>query len=64
LPRRCRGFTAHDFTIDQQAGTVGYPADHFQGYFPPLFDQLVADQVGFLRRHLKVDAPDRSRGVA
>jgi hypothetical protein len=28
LPRRCRGFTTHDFTIDQQAGTVGCPAGY------------------------------------
>jgi hypothetical protein len=28
LPRRCRGFTTYDFTIDQQAGTVGCPAGY------------------------------------
>jgi dienelactone hydrolase len=43
---------------------IHYPADHFQVYFPPLFDRMVADQVGFLRRHLKADVPNRSSGVA
>jgi hypothetical protein len=45
-------------------GKAIYPADHFQVYFPPLFGQIVADQVGFLRRHLKADIPDSTSGVA
>jgi len=47
-----------------QGEVIHYPADHFEVYFPPRFDQIIADQVGFLRRHLKADAPDRSRGRA
>jgi hypothetical protein len=43
---------------------IYYPAAHFQVYFPPLFGQIVADQVGFLRRHLKADIPDPTSGVA
>jgi pimeloyl-ACP methyl ester carboxylesterase len=43
---------------------IHYPADHFQVYFPPLSDQIVADQVGFLRHHLKADTPDPTSGVA
>jgi len=31
---------------------IHYPAGHFDVYFPPLFDRLVADQIDFLRRHL------------
>ena len=31
---------------------IHYPAGHFDVYHPPLFGQMVADQIGFLRRHL------------
>jgi dienelactone hydrolase len=31
---------------------IHYPAGHFDVYFTPLFDQLVDDQIRFLRRHL------------
>jgi pimeloyl-ACP methyl ester carboxylesterase len=33
-----------------------YDADHFDVYFPPLRDRIVADQLGFLGRHLVSEA--------
>lgn len=38
---------------------INYPADHFEVYFPPLFDRIVGDQIAFLARHLRVVAPAR-----
>lgn len=37
-----------------------FPADHFQVYFPPLFDEIVGRQVDFLRRHLARRAEPRA----
>ena len=31
-----------------------YPADHFEVYHAPLFERIVADQIRFLREHLRV----------
>ena len=39
---------------------VHYPADHFEVYHPPLLEQILADQIEFLRAHL-LDAPVRER---
>jgi len=30
-----------------------YPADHFEVYHPPLAERIVADQIAFLREHLR-----------
>jgi pimeloyl-ACP methyl ester carboxylesterase len=35
---------------------IHYPSDHFQVYHPPLVEQVVADQVAFLRETLRVPA--------
>jgi pimeloyl-ACP methyl ester carboxylesterase len=43
---------------------IRYPADHFEVYFPPFFEQIVTDQVRFLRRHLHVEAGTIGRGAA
>lgn len=40
---------------------VHYDADHFQVYFSPVLEQIVTDQVEFLRRHLRV--VDAARGA-
>jgi Dipeptidyl aminopeptidases/acylaminoacyl-peptidases len=40
-----------------------YPADHFEVYHPPLFEQIVTDQIRFLRTYLlgaHADAPTGS----
>jgi uncharacterized protein len=40
----------------------GYPAGHFDFYFGEIFDEAVAEQVAFLRRHLlPAPSPPRSR---
>jgi fermentation-respiration switch protein FrsA (DUF1100 family) len=39
---------------------IHYPADHFEVYHSPVFEQIAADQIAFLSRHLhpgKVTAP-------
>jgi fermentation-respiration switch protein FrsA (DUF1100 family) len=45
--------------IDQapRATAIHYDADHFQVYFPPLLDQILADQIAFLRQHLHIGVP-------
>jgi pimeloyl-ACP methyl ester carboxylesterase len=34
-----------------------YPADHFEVYHPPLVERIVADQITFLREHLRPGIP-------
>jgi hypothetical protein len=43
---------------------IHYPADHFQVYFPPLFDKMVADQVDFFAFTWRLTLPHPSSGVA
>lgn len=43
---------------------IHYDADHFQVYFPPVLDQIVTDQIEFLRRHLRVAAPACAQDTA
>jgi pimeloyl-ACP methyl ester carboxylesterase len=43
---------------------IHYDADHFEVYFPPVLDEIVADQVQFLHRHLRVAAPARATDTA
>lgn len=33
---------------------IRYPADHFQVYHAPMFERIVADQIAFFLRHLRI----------
>jgi uncharacterized protein len=61
----CLGDQDQDIPVDWAQAVVArapkgqvrrYPGSHFELYYGPLYEQVVADQIGFLKRHLQAAA--------